>query len=178
MSKEREQQPEPMTLASVTQIARELMLQHGDQPPMVIAIGGEKWTIGVLPEMPGTHAARLHTMRAAGYMLAQRHIVSTLDELFFITEAWASRGSVDNPITQSPTQDPNRIEILAIIHLQVQSHEIQATMHRIIRQGEQVVDLQVFERSDDALLTGRSPLLDAYVEGFWLGKMTDNQDMQ
>jgi len=173
-SEEQEPEPTPFTLEEVVRVAKETTLQDGWHMPTVLADDGRVSVVLQMTEMGKTHQERVAMMNAAGFALGKSDTIGQLEQVFFITEAWMSMPP-GGELTLPPSQDPNRIEVLLISQLEVAERRGDLVMFEMIRDGEQLVDLKEFAPRGEKDLSFDSPLLDAFANGFQMGRgMPDN----
>jgi hypothetical protein len=165
MRKEHDPKPQPLTFEEVTRVAKEVLLQHGNHVPTVIADGSKQAVVTQILEMADTHERRVRQMFETGFFLARSGEVGALKQAFFITEAWLSVAKVDEPPKVRPAQDPQRKEVLLISSLKLQLREQQSALVEMIRDSQgKLVKLQEmnFDQPDE----GDNRLLSAFVAGF------------
>jgi hypothetical protein len=166
-----ESRPGQYSLEEVVEIAQEVILEHGNHVPTIIVQGEKGSAINQLVPFPETHEGRQERMFIAGLMLAQSGRIGDLKQVFFISEAWMSAADEDGPPRIPPSQDPKRIEVLIITHLEVEDQRTELALYEMIRDAEgRLADLLELEQPGTA--EGghvESPLLSAFVEGFRQG---------
>jgi hypothetical protein len=177
MSPERrpERRPHRFTLEYVTQLAREVALEHGGHIPTLIVEGSRQPLIGQIPELPPTHEGRVDMMRTMGATLALSGQVGALRQVFFICEGWMSTAHEGEPPVVPPSQDPNRKEVLLISSLKVEGSQSGLVMFEMVRDTEgKLVELPQLPTPQDEGGSVDSPLLDAFAEGFRAGRRRVN----
>ncbi len=166
MNHDREPQRGPLTIEQVAAIAKETILRDGYHIPMMLVDGSKNHVAIQITEVGDTFEERQRQMFQAGFALAQENVIGSLEQVFFVTEAWMSAGTQDKEPVYPPSQDPNRKEILFISCLNVLTRENEALTFEMIRDAEgKLVELTQLQRSTEA----ESPLLNAFVVGFAMG---------
>lgn len=169
MNKEHEPRRGELTLQEVTRLAQEVILREGAQLPTVIAEGSEQTAITQIAYLAGTHEERAQQLFVAGFMLAQSRLVGRLEQVFLIAEGWMSQAEEGKPPEYPPSRDPRRKEILFISSLKVRGRESGLALFEMLRDGQgQLTELREYQPSADQV-TVESPLLAAFVAGFYAG---------
>ena len=171
MSPERRGPDQSFDLELIAQIAKETLLKDGHHIPTVIADGDNGPIYIPMTPFPTTHEGRQQWMRMAGFGLAQTGAANTLWQVFFISEGWMSVFDGGKPPDQSPSQDPDRIEVLFIYRLTIQENQTKVVMFEMIRdEEERLMDLKTHPLPGGEGAEAQSPLLDAFVLGFRTGR--------
>ncbi|MEZ4671461.1 MAG: hypothetical protein R3E39_26455 [Anaerolineae bacterium] len=146
-------------------------MQNGQHVPTLIAEGQHDVMSLQLVDLAPSHELRLLQMQVAGYAMSQRSHIGSLRQLFFMSEAWMSTQSGDKPL-QSPSQDPQRIEVLTIANLKLQEHAVQMKVFEMLRDNSgNLTGVRAQEvAADGQPISGESPLLEAFVAGFLFGQ--------
>ncbi len=173
VNQDRETQPTPLTLEQVASLAKEIILRDGYHIPTVIAEGPKRVVAIQFSEVGKTSEERQSQMFQAGFALAQTHTISDLQQVFHVSEGWMSTGKLGELPRTPPSQDPNRKEVLLVMHFNVATERTDSKIWEMIRDTTgTLIDLKEFEPgADDA----KSPLLSAFVLGFAHGS-TDIED--
>lgn len=171
MSRERrhdqEQPHEPLTMATVSQEAREVLLRDGQHLPTVIVEGPRRRVVMRLVGVPPTHPQRLAQMFAAGYQLAERVDLGGLRQIFHISEAWLSRAKPGESLALPPSQDPQRHEVLIISNLNIVNRQVRLAAYEMLRDAAgQLSELRVSDIGDTDGRPQDAPLLVAFVAGY------------
>lgn len=153
----------------VTKIARENLLDLGFHSPTIIVLGSRGATVAQFETISDTHQERMHTMFAVGRDMATRVDLGCLERVYMISEAWMSKKNPNGTINQSPSEDPNRQEVLIISNVELQNgkkHNM-ALFEMIRDENKRVcetreVEVPVQPGSEKV----ESPLLDAFVAGY------------
>jgi hypothetical protein len=136
VSKESENQPLSLTLERVAQVARETALRDGGHAPMVIAEGSVNATAVEIGALGDSHEIRMAQMRVAGYVLGRQANIGKLLQVFFISEGWMSVASKGRLPATKPSEDPNRVEILLINHILLETNATQIVAYEMIRAND------------------------------------------
>ena len=169
-----ERQPDRFTLDEVVELAKEVALEHGGHVPTVIAQGSAGTVVAQLADLPETGHERSRRMHAAGSTLARSGQVGELQQAFFIFEAWISMPEGDRPFEMLPSRDPNRKEVILISSLHLDDEQIDLLLFEMVRDdAEQLVALEPLPhpaQNNEGNID--SPLLNAFVDGFRVGRRT------
>jgi len=150
--------------------AKEVILKDGKHVPILIVDGGQGLLISQLNELPATHHERAELFRFIGLTTAMSGKLRSLKQVFMVSEGWMSVARIDGQPMMSPSQDPDRKEVLIVSGFEVKSKRKYLKLFEILRYGENNgVDLQ--ELFPDANKGGpvEVPLLDAFIHGFQFG---------
>lgn len=171
MSPERKtNRPERFTLETVTRIALEVVLQDGYHVPTLVVEGDRGSVVGQFPELPSTHEARVDMMHATGAAFARNGMATALRQVFFISEGWMSVADQEGPPHMRPSEDPHRLEVLAVSGLEVADGQTSLLIFEMVRDSDgQLVELKPFDTPDEKEAHAESPLLAAFVDGFRSG---------
>jgi hypothetical protein len=182
MSKEREQQPEDLTLERVVRQAREVLLMHGEHPPMLIIVGSQQNALGPLSHMAATHEERVQQLFGAGFAVGQAHTIGELKQVFFTCESWMSMAQDQTPPVMPPSQDPNRVEALIISNLRIEGKEQRRSiviLEMVRDKKGKLVDVRELQRiEEETEHQVYSPLLLAFVSGFRMGSHMRGRPVQ
>ncbi len=171
MSPERpRREREPISCEQVARLACEVALRDGGHVPSIIAEGSTDVVVGSLPELPDTHELRAELLHAAGQALGETAVVGVLKQVYFISEGWMSRARPDEAEWQSPSQDPDRKEVLCIAGLQVADASSTLVVFEMIRDQEGVLtDLEPLVNRMEGEGRVENPLLSAFADGYRAG---------
>lgn len=167
------QTPERFTLEKVVSLAKEIAFQN-EHMPTVIAQGSEQAIVGQMPEFPDTPEGRIKFMYVAGYLIGKRGILGLLEEVFVIFEAWMSVRKKEEDLSVRPSQDPEALEILLISALTVATNSQDFRIFEIVSEAEKRVELKEIPFEPEDKIQAESPLLEAFVAGFAVGKAEQN----
>ena len=166
MNKDRDPQPNSLTIEQVAAIAKENLLRDGYHVPMVL-VDGSKIDVAVqITEFGDTFEERRRQMFHAGFALAQENVVGVLQQIFFVSEGWMSVGTAEKQPFYPPSQDPNRKEVLLIANLNVLTNQNEAMKMETVRDAEgKIIALTEPQKGTAA----ESSLLNTFVVGFAMG---------
>ena len=95
-----------------------------------------------------------------------------LQQVIFISEGWMSTGEGPPPESR-PSQDPARKEVLLVSNLTIRDHRSRMVIFKMVRdvEGEltELRDLQLHGEYGEG--QAETPLLDAFADGFYIGKL-------
>jgi len=153
----------------LTRFTKEVVLKDGGHIPMVIVEGSRQTIVGYIPPVLETHEERMQFMNTAGSYLANNREIGILQQVFFIGEGWVSLGRDGKPPKVSPSQDPNRKEVLIISSVEIENDRKNLKLFEMIRnQNGELVELQELQPDEGDRDIVEIPLLDAFIEGFEL----------
>lgn len=158
-----------LSLEEVAQFAKTVTLEDGYHRPTVIVEGALQVIATQLESIAPTHEGRAQQMYMLGAVLAERSDLGVLQQVFFITEAWMSIATKDNPPRILPSQDPQRKEILAVSRLTVQPPQTEMVIFEMQRDSaNKLIQLEEIEKSSTSNneAVTESPLLEAFAIGF------------
>lgn len=168
MTKEIAPQPIPLPFELVTLVARELTLRDGGHEPTLIIDGSNGPAVVQIDALAPRLGERIEQMFFAGASLARKGHVGRLRQVFFIAEGWVSTAQDGSPPNLPPSQDPNRKEVLIISGYAPATGQANLALLEMIRDPEGTLrELREFERFGEDDEDVRSPLLMAFVKGFF-----------
>ena len=168
MTPERERpEPDHISFEEVVSNAKEVMLREGQHLPLVVLETNSKVLVSHIPDMPLTYGERVELMQFLGQFVAKSGSVGRLEQVFMVSEGWL-RETKDDQSELSPSQDPNRREVLIISGIQMKERKKRLELLQIIRDADERVT-----RLEEFLPEGQKreeiveiPLLEAFVQGF------------
>lgn len=166
-----------MVTDKITRLACEAALRDGGYVPTVFARGTKKSAMGRIEDMPGTHEARVQRLFQAGMELRQEGHLGLLVQVIFISQAWL-RVRQPGDVSMRPSADPARLEVLMVAGLSLPEDSASLTIFEMVREDDKVVDLREFRRQDSRDTEIHSPLLDAFVAGFVMGKRDEHPPLR
>lgn len=173
MLPEHEQQPIRFDLEIVTRMVTEVALETGGHTPTLFFESNAGLGMVHIPDFADTHAGRAQQMFSIGFTLARGGQFHTLKQVFLVSEAWLSlypKGDPPKPVP-SPSQDPNRREVLIIAGLNLATQQADLALLEMIRSaGGDLTELRHMESSVSSVAEVNSPLLTAFVLGFDAGR--------
>lgn len=167
-----ESKPGRYSIDEVVNIAKEVLLEHGNHVPTIIVQGDKGPAINQLVPFPETYEGRHRRLFITGMMLARSGRVGDLKQVFFISEGWMSVTDEQGPPQAPPSQDPNRMEGLHISYLDVEANHTDMVLFEMVRDDEeQLVELKLLDQPTVAAGGHvESPLLGAFVSGYRQGE--------
>ncbi len=167
-----------VVIDKISQMARERALRDGGHVPSVVARGIDKSAMAQLLNMPDTHEERVKRSFEAGVILRQEGQVDLLLQVILITEAWLSLPE-DGALNVRPSEDPNRIEALVIAGLSLIEQVSSMTIFEMVRDEKgELVEVREFHHQESREGEMESPLLDAFVAGFVMGKPDEHPPLR
>jgi hypothetical protein len=167
-----------LSLEEVAQFAKTVTLEDGYHRPTVIVEGALQVIATQLESIAPTHEGRAQQMFMLGAVLAERSELGVLQQVFFITEAWMSIATKDNPPRILPSQDPQRKEILAVSRMTFLPPQTEMVIYEMKRDSEgKLISLEDIDRkiASENEVQAESPLLEAFAIGF-LGSALKSND--
>jgi hypothetical protein len=166
-----------ITLEDVVERAKATTLEYGGHVPTLIVQGNKDLVVSEFPDLPDgeDHAEMMYTL---GYLLGGIGNIGILEQVIFISEAWLSRGNKENPPQMPASEDPQRIEVLIISALVVQTGQAALALLEMLRNSDdQLIDLKSLTppQAEDAYM--ESPLLAAFVQGFQEATRTEQDSL-
>lgn len=170
MNHEQDKHQREFTLEDVSRTACEIALRYAGHMPTLIAEGRLTSLMSNITPMPTEHEQRIALMHATGFLFAQSGQLGELVQVFFICEAWLSLPVAGEPPEVPPSQDPNHTEVLIISHFDMEAQQANLRLYEMQRTEGQLVQLNPMTPLTEAGGSVESPLLDAFVIGFQLGR--------
>jgi hypothetical protein len=156
----------------IAQVAKDTALQYGGHMASVFIKSMEGLAVTQLNELPSNHEGRRQAMFQAGFMLGADGKMGLPLQVFFVTEGWLSLKNRGESLDVLPSQDPKRLEVLLIAGLEVLTKTHSLIILEMIREEEQLVDLQEHSRQIGGEVY--SPLIEAFVAGYLMGMSNKN----
>ena len=136
MNKEREPQLPRLTLEIVAQQAQETTLEDGGHAPTLIIEGSNRSVVLQFKKIADTHEGRAAQMTSAGFTMAQESVTGIPKQVFLISEGWLSSAKDGQLPDTSPSQDPNRIEVLIVTGVDLTAREYKGVIFEMKRDDE------------------------------------------
>lgn len=161
-----------MDIAAIVEMAKEGMLKNGSHTPTLIAEGQTgKAAIYFLGYLPETTFEKQKMLFGIGREHGIGHPGNIPTQCYFVSEAWVSiQKEGEERKYRSPSEDPNRKEMLIILHLNTEAGTCNLHRAEILRAGT-VVD--VLPRDTLSDVTDR--LLPCFLAGVLSTKMSDEE---
>lgn len=169
--KEWRQRPAPITFEQVTRLAREVLLRDGHHVPTLIVDGTRNPIVIQMEVLVPTFEGRLQQMFVTGQALAHEGTAGRLRSVYFITEAWLSQARDGILPSMRPSQDPQRKEVLMVNGLDRligKSRRVHLAIFEMVRDEQGTLrEIRNFSFPDEPADAADTPLLDAFLTGFW-----------
>jgi hypothetical protein len=169
--KEWKQRPAPITLEQVTRLAQESLLRQGSHPPTLTVDGFKNPIVIQMERLAPTYEARLQQMYITGQALSHEGTAGKLRGVYFITEAWLSQARDGELPGMRPSQDPQRKEVLIVSGLSGligHRRQVHLAIFEMLRDEQGALrETRDYTFPDDPELVADTPLLDAFLTGFW-----------
>lgn len=157
-----------MTLNDIEEAACDTMLSTGQHIPQLIVVGTKHIGISLLNSMPNDFEDRQKALFNAGYTIGASKKLGIVMDIYFIAEAWMSILDDHEIMQKRPSEDPKRIEVLAIHKLDLVNNAKNMSVFRVIRNSQgKIVKLQKQDNKEASEI--RSPLVEAFAEGYHEG---------
>ena len=159
-----------MLFEEVIEQVKRSALQFGGHIPMLLVEGTKRNTVIPLETMPADQVLKHRTLFRIGYNLANDVLLGDLVQVFFIGEAWMSRAKGGKLPKQRPSEDPQHEEVLTISYINIVEHTKGMVVFTYVRDEDgKLVELKQF-KPELGEATFESPLVDAFIDGYELGK--------
>ena len=173
MRKEWKPRPAPITFEQVTRLAQETLLRDGHHAPTLIIDGSIRPVIVQIDGLAPTFEGRAQQMFVAGQALARDGGAGRLRSVYFVTEAWLSHAQDGKLPDVPPSQDPQRKEVLIVDGLEAKSRRARVAIYEMLRdQQGNLREIREIKLPDDSSTSSDSPLLEAFLTGFWANSRT------
>jgi len=169
--KEWKQRPAPITFEQVTRLAQESLLRQGTHPPTLIVDGVTNPIVIQMERVAPTYEARLQQMLVTGQALAHEGTAGRVRSVYFVIEAWLSQAREGKPPMMRASQDPQRKEVLIVSGLSGligHRRQVHLAIFEMLRDEQGALqELRDYAFPDDPELAADTPLLEAFLTGFW-----------
>lgn len=157
-------------LEDMKKLAKKTLLETGQHMPQVCVFGGDKSLLGVFADFPDKTEEKTKLFLGFGAKLAEDGPIEALEEVYFISEAWAGSRESFEKKGQRPSEQLERVEVLIIVAKDVVNKEDKLVSYRMIRDAKGKL-FDVKEMGDmGGAISFESPLLKALVFGFDMAK--------
>lgn len=168
MRKEWKPLPAPITFEQVSHFAQEALLQSGHHAPTLIIDGSARPVVVQIDGLAPTFEGRVQQMFVAGQALARDGNAGQLRSVYFVTEAWLSQAQEGKLPDVPPSQDPQRKEVLIVDGVEAKSHRARVAIYEMLRDEQgNLREIRELRLPDDSSTSSDSPLLEAFLTGFW-----------
>ncbi len=171
-----ERERKPLGIEEIAQIATEVALETGGHVPTLVVEGSKGSTVCYLEGFPYEQRGKRLLMAKTGFMVARKGVVGFLEGVSLVSEAWLSVAEEGRLPDVPPSEDPNRREVLIVNRCDVKAKKMTSVLFEMLRDGEgSLVDLVRVDPEEEAGVRDqgkaetKSPLMDAFVEGFQRG---------
>ncbi len=121
-------------------MAKECVRRFGHYLPTLFVQGTKGKVFTHLP-FGETNAERVDIMTHVGVQFARSNKIGDVEWVMFVSEGWTSPART--PMTQLPSQDPNRYEVLLFNSLDARTNVQELEMYACIRDRKQsIIDLK------------------------------------
>ena len=169
--KEWKQRPAPITFEQVTRLAQESLLHNGSHPPTLIVDGSKNPIFIQMERLAPTYEARLQQMYITGQALSHEGTAGRVRSVYFVTEAWLSQARDGVLPGMRPSQDPQRKEVLIVSGLSGligHRQQVHLAIFEMLRDEQGALgEIRDYTFPDDPELVADTPLLEAFLTGFW-----------
>ena len=114
MPKEKEPKSQRLTIEDMAKLAKDVLLVQGEHQPMLY-VEGSKQSIPIqITHMPDTASQRAEYLFTLGWATAQQVDIGSLEQVFFVSEAWLNQVKSAKDRQVLPSQSSQRVEVLII----------------------------------------------------------------
>ena len=167
MSKERILGDADINIDFIALMAKEHMLEHGTHLPTVIAVGSNGKGIGQLEGALETHDERVQAMRVLGKVFKREGSIGQLQKIFFVSEGWMSVAKKPGADLMRPSLDPNRIEVLVVSELDLQTKKTNMLLFEMRRdERKKLIEIKPYDADEAKSGETKSFLLEAFIRGY------------
>lgn len=141
--------------------------KNGEIQPHILAFDEKKLGIMFIEKMPQTHQEKVITMLKTGFLLAEQKELEKLDEVYFVSEAWASfvKKGKEKPYIP-PSEAPNRKEQIIIVGKNLVKNSSVMIMIGINRKNKKATLEKPKIMKSGKTQAFESPLLDAFIYAY------------
>lgn len=173
-----------MDIASILASARTHLLAHGSYTPTLFVewSGGGEGAMLVFVTFESTALQRQKQLFLAGMQIGRARPQLEVAELCLLCEGWASWRALGEPVTVSPSEDPQRMEVLFLMRLVVEQRRGFFKHKKSLRQSVQYVEFirdgagdLVDLLSHEELKDAQGVLLPAFLAGFSSTRLPEGQ---
>lgn len=166
-----------MDVQSILARAKEMLLEDGEHPPTLFVEYGQGGAFDILlfANFPfSTTLERKMALFSVGREQGIAHPGKRVVQACLVIEAWMSTAKTKEEIKHSPSQDPNRQEVLMVLTLDATDSSLPETIQRVemVRDGSgKLVDLL---QSREAIRS-ESVFLASFLAGYLSAFMSDDE---
>lgn len=170
---EQEPRPAPITFEQVSHFAQEALLRNGHHAPTLIIDGSARPVVVQIDGLAPTFEGRVQQMFVAGQAVARDGSAGRLRSVYFVSEAWLSQAQGGKLPEVPPSQDPQRKEVLIVDGVEAKSHRARVAIYEMVRDEQgNLREIREIILPDDSTTSSDSPLLEAFLTGFWANSRT------
>lgn len=168
MRLERDSRPPPITFEQVSHFAQEVLLRNGHHSPTLIIDGTIRPVVMQIDGLAPTVEGRVQQMFVAGQALGRDGGAGRLRNVYFVCEAWLSQSQGGKLPALPPSQDPQRKEVLIVDGVEAKSHRARVAIYEMVRDEQgNLREIRKINLPDDSSASAESPLLEAFLTGYW-----------
>ena len=165
-----------MKIETIVQMAKEQLLEHKEHAPTFYIETAENVDVLVLDSLPETTFAKQKLFFSIARRTAKEHKEQLpVQQIVFVCEAWMSTHKVGESWKYaSPSQDPNRTEMLTIQVLDCMP-DLRASLYRVemLRDGSgDLVDLLTMREELECV---KNRLLESFLAGYVSANLSDEE---
>jgi hypothetical protein len=164
-----------MNISDILSMAKESIMKNGEHAPMLYVEGKQgDVTMAYFADLPATTLERQIMLFGLGREHGITHPDNPVQEVYFISEAWVSTAMhKGKPKYNAPSEDPNKKEMLIVLHLD--GSTAKTTMHRFEMQRDGSGALMDLLTIPDDLGDIHDKLLPSFLAGTLSAKMSDRE---
>lgn len=148
-------------------------MRDGHHAPTLIIDGSARPVIVQIDGLAPTFEGRVQQMFVAGQALARDGGAGRLRSVYFVTEAWLSHAQDGKLPDVPPSQDPQRKEVLIVDRVEVRPRRTRVAIYEMLRDEQgNLREIRELNLPDDPSTSSDSPLLEAFLTGFWANSRT------
>ena len=148
-------------------------MRDGHHAPTLIIDGSARPVIVQIDGLAPTFEGRIQQMFVAGQALACDGDAGRLRNVYFVSEAWLSQAQGGKLPEVPPSQDPQRKEVLIVDGVEAKSHRARVAIYEMVRDEQgNLREIREIILPDDSTTSSDSPLLEAFLTGFWANSRT------
>lgn len=157
-----------INIEQIASLAVDMILDTGQLHPFLYINrkqpAEDSGTIMIMPQIAMDQQELKDMMlQMVGAYISQELKIDDAAEIYFAAEAWASK---DPKGGLMPSEDPDRIEVILISCINVETKKVQAIVYEIVRNGDNI-DLGPFgEHTDAAFDMVESRMMELILSGY------------
>ncbi|HMN14201.1 MAG TPA: hypothetical protein PKD55_17945 [Bellilinea sp.] len=168
MRNEQEPRPAPITFEQVSHFAQEALLRNGHHAPTLIIDGSARPVVVQIDGLAPTFEGRVQQMFVAGQAVARDGSAGRLRSVYFVSEAWLSQAQEGKLPDMSPSQDPQRKEVLIVDGVEIKPRRTRVAIYGMLRDEQgNLREIHELKLPDETSTSSDNPLLEAFLTGFW-----------